>query len=207
MEITYIGHSCFLAEDKNASIIFDPYKPGSVPGLKDIDIKASQIFCSHSHSDHSGAEYVTQTDSAEKFEVTLIHTYHDEVKGRKRGLNDITIAQKDGIKIVHMGDIGCNLEPEQIDLLKNADVLLIPVGGFYTIDAEEAYKLVMKINPKITIPMHYRGDAFGYDEIAPVDDFVKLCSKEKVIYSSDSVVNLDNLVKGSFVIMKGLNQE
>ena len=80
----------------------------------------------------------------------------------------MTLGEADGLRVLHMGDLGHMLSPEQLAALGRVDVLLIPVGGFYTIDARQAAELAKKIAPAVTVPMHYRGDGFGYDVIAPV---------------------------------------
>ena len=94
-------------------------------------------------------------------------------------------AEADGLRVLHMGDLGHMLSPEQLAALGCVDVLMIPVGGFYTIDARQAAELAKKIAPAVTVPMHYRGDGFGYDVIAPIGDFLRLM---------DNVVMLDGNV-------------
>ena len=91
--------------------------------------------------------------------------------------------------MAHLGDLGCELEPEQLEALKNLDALMIPVGGFYTIDAAQAKALVEQLKPRVTVPMHYRGENFGYDVIGPLEDYLKLCSD--VVRYPDNVLTLD----------------
>ena len=109
-------------------------------------------------------------------QVEKIATFHDEVCGAKRGANVIHILSAEGLRVIHCGDLGCELEPEQLDRMKDADALLVPVGGFYTIDAAQARKLVEQVKPRVVVPMHYRGDTFGYEVLARVDDYLALCS-------------------------------
>lgn len=200
MKLTWIGHACFKLEHNDYTIIFDPYKDGSVPGLQNVREEADQVLCSHEHGDHSGRECVTMRAEKESpFTISEIHTFHDEVKGAKRGSNTIYILEADGMRIVHMGDIGCELEPEQMDQLKNVDVMMIPVGGFYTIDAEQASALVRQVNPKVTIPMHFRKGNIGYSEISTVDDF--LAGKENVVICESSSVDLNNIQKPAIVVL------
>ena len=104
-----------------------------------------------------------------------IATFHDEVQGAKRGPNVIHIISAEGMRLVHCGDLGCELEPEQLEQLKGADVLLVPVGGFYTIDAAQAKALADAVGARIVVPMHYRGENFGYDVIGTVDQYLALC--------------------------------
>lgn len=188
MEITYIGHSCFLIKFPSGfSVCFDPYHEGAVPGLSAVNVTADKVFCSHSHRDHSAAGEIGSPDApyaGSEPEVEVIHTFHDEVEGAKRGNNDITIITCDGLKVVHSGDLGCTLSSEQLEKIKGCDLLMIPVGGFYTIDSEQAFEISEQIGPDIVIPMHYSGDGFGYDEISGRERFVELIknrSERKVI--------------------------
>ena len=109
------------------------------------------------------------------FTITEIHTWHDDARGTKRGSNCIRIFDDGTYRAAHLGDLGCELEPEQIEALKGLDAVMIPVGGFYTIDAKQAKALIDQIEPRVTLPMHYRGEAFGYDVIGTLDEFTDLC--------------------------------
>ena len=177
MKITYIGHACFLIEDASGhTLATDPYKSGSVPGLADHDLVADEVVCSHGHHDHDDFEGVGSPEDVwpGRFDITAIHSFHDDVNGMARGRNNISLINIDGAKVVHMGDIGCELTESQLDQLRNCDVLLIPVGGFYTIGARQAFNMTKAINPRVVIPMHYRGKTFGYKEIATRDEFEQL---------------------------------
>ena len=103
------------------------------------------------------------------------------------------------MRIVHMGDIGCELEPEQVAQLKNVDVMMIPVGGFYTIDAGQASELVRQVNPKVVIPMHFSKGNIGFSEISTVDDF--LAGKDHVVICESSSVNLADVQKPAIVVL------
>ena len=177
MKITYIGHACFLIEDNAGhTIVTDPYRHGSVPGLKDHGLVADEVICSHSHHDHDDFDGVGAPENAwpGKFDVKIIRTFHDDVQGAARGRNNISIINIDGQKVVHMGDIGCELSASQLDQIRGCDVLLIPVGGFYTINARQAFAMTKDIDPRVVIPMHYRGATFGYKEIATREEFEQL---------------------------------
>lgn len=193
MEITYVGHSCFLIKFPGGfSVCFDPYKPGAVPGLADADVIADEVCCSHSHRDHCDYEAVGSPDipyEGPEPEIEIIHSYHDEVEGAKRGRNNITVINMDGSKIVHMGDIGCSLTDEQLAKIRGCDVLMIPVGGYYTIDCNQAYVLCEKICPGIVIPMHYSGESYGYSEISGRGKFVELINEsgDRTIVEGGSV--------------------
>ena len=155
MKITYLGHSCFKFEKDGFAMIIDPYQAGSVPGYAPLKENANQVLSTHKHGDHFGLNEVklavTRADTP--FMVSFIETFHDDKKGALRGFNNVIIVDVDGLRLVHMGDIGCDLEDEDIEKIKGCDVLMIPVGGFYTIDAKQAKKMADQINPSITIGM------------------------------------------------------
>lgn len=176
IRIEFLGHACFKLYFDDYSVVLDPYKKGYVPGLDDLNETADMVFCSHQHGDHNAVEEITINNSSVDvpFELTVIDSYHDDVKGAKRGLNKIHLFKYGDATVAHMGDIGCDLNDEQKELLSDTDVILIPVGGFYTIDADKAAEIVNAISPKHVIPMHYRGGSFGFDNIGTVDRFIQL---------------------------------
>lgn len=181
MKITYIGHACFLIEDgAGHKLAIDPYQKGSVPGLADHDLTADEVVCSHGHYDHDDKAGVKKPVTAwnGSFDITAINTFHDDVRGAARGLNNISIINVDGAKVVHMGDIGCELTAPQLDQIRNCDVLLIPVGGHYTIDSKQAFAMTKAVDPHVVIPMHYRGRTFGYNVISTRDEFERLVTSE-----------------------------
>lgn len=195
MKITYVGHSCFLVENEDGGkICFDPYKPGSVPGYSDIDIAADEVIISHGHDDHSGDIYVDKAipEYEDEFVIGKIRTFHDDRMGLDRGRNNIGIVTMDGMRVVHMGDIGCDITLAQEDILKHCDVLMIPVGGYYTINARQAFEMCNKIDPAVIIPMHYRGPSFGYDVLDGKDKFLSLFAggTRKVINCGSTIETL-----------------
>lgn len=173
MKLTWYGHSCFKLENDNTSVVFDPYAPGSVPGCTLPELTADAVLCSHGHGDHSYAEGVHLTGKTPAFDFVQVSTFHDDVHGKKRGMNEISIVEMDGMRVCHLGDLGHELNTQQIEAIGDVDVLLIPVGGYYTIDAYTAARVVTSLSPRIVVPMHYRGDGFGYDVLESVDDFLK----------------------------------
>ena len=134
------------------------------------------MLCSHEHRDHGARELVTLTGHAPAFSVETISTFHDPEGGALRGPDTIHILSAEGMRLAHLGDLGCELAPEQLDRLRGLDVLLIPVGGYYTIDAKQAQALAEELKPRIVVPMHYRSDTFGYEVISGVEDFLSLRS-------------------------------
>ena len=179
MKIEYLGHACFRLDD---SLVIDPYKDGSVPGLEPLRVSAAKVICTHGHADHSGVECVEIDDAREcDFEVKEVASFHDDEGGALRGSNTIfVIKSQDGEKLVHLGDLGHFPNDEQLAAISEADYLLVPVGGYYTIDADMATDICVAAKPKCIIPMHYRTDKSGYPELAKVDEFLAL-AKEKGI--------------------------
>ena len=174
MKITWLGHSCFKVETKGYVIVLDPYEDGSVPGCLPVREEADEVLCSHEHFDHNFRDGVTLREHGPSpVKVEVISTWHDHKKGELRGSNKIHILDDGQARIAHLGDLGCELEAEQKERLKGLDGILIPVGGYYTIDASQARKLVEDIGPRVTVPMHYRGAGFGFDVLGTVEDFTR----------------------------------
>ena len=184
----------------------DPYAPGSVPGLAPLKESANMVICSHKHQDHSDLKSVklASVRADTPFLVDFIETWHDDEEGKLRGKNNITMINIGDHKVVHMGDIGCMIGDEDIGKLKGCDILLIPVGGFFTIDAKTAKKYVDKIKPKVTIPMHFRGETYGYDVISTVDGFVELFPQKDIGYADSELTVEDTKGLKKIMVMKPL---
>ncbi len=177
VKLKWLGHSCFRVECGNFSIVLDPFAPGSVPGCADIRETADLVLCSHEHGDHNYRGGVTIREGGNNpFRVTEIASYHDDQNGALRGKNIITVLEAEGVKLAHMGDIGCMPGPAALEKLQGADAILLPVGGHYTVGPVEAKAIVDAVHPKTVIPMHYRSESFGFDVIGTVEDFLALCS-------------------------------
>lgn len=174
MKIEYLGHSCFRLDEE---LVIDPYKDGSVPGLDNLRVSAKKVICSHVHADHSGVECVEMVPGECDFQILEVPSFHDDQQGALRGSNTIFVISRNGEKLVHLGDLGHFPDEEQLSKISDADYLLVPVGGYYTIDAEMAVKICKACNPKCIIPMHYRTDVSGYSEIATVDEFLELAEE------------------------------
>lgn len=203
MKITWIGHSCFKIESKGCSIILDPYADGSVPGYKPIRERVNAVFCSHGHGDHNGVSCVEIIPDAEfPFTVTTVETYHDDQMGKLRGKNIIHIIDDGECRIAHLGDIGCSLNEEQIRILSDLDAVMIPVGGYYTINAVQAEEMIEQIKPKMVLPMHYRDTkediVYGYDEIEGISKFLEDFSSVKTLERSE--VDAKNIPAGVVVL-------
>lgn len=189
MKLTWHGHACYTLESADGTVVFDPYEPGYVPGLTLPELAADVVLCSHYHNDHGYAAGVKQLKRRTNLLINDMRTFHDEDMGEKRGENLIHIVDAEGKRIVHMGDLGHDLSCEQLDALGKVDVLMIPVGGFYTIDAATAHALAEKIGAAVTIPMHYKGEGFGYDVLTTVEAYTPLA--ENVEFADSNELSLD----------------
>ncbi len=204
MKITWIGHSCFKVETALGSVIFDPYQDGTVDGLGNVRESADLVLCSHEHYDHNGRECVDLTGKdlqAAGLKVTQLHTYHDDTKGSQRGTNIIHIIEDGQEKLAHLGDLGCELTEEEKAQLKDLDAVLVPVGGYYTIDGVKAAEIIKELAPKMIIPMHFKNveKGFGFPVISEVDEFTNCFAPEKVTFTGDSVIETGR--EGVFVLV------
>ncbi len=181
MKISWLGHAAFLLETDDLKILTDPYEPGSYSGAVGYDpigVVPNVVTVSHYHFDHGYTKEFQNAQIIDKpgiwkidgIEIEGIKSYHDKEKGALRGENTIFVIKAEGIKIAHFGDLGTlDLDFEK---LKELDVVLVPVGGTFTIDAEEATLLVEKLNPKIVVPMHFKTSKLGFN-IDGVDKFIE----------------------------------
>ncbi len=187
MKIKWLGHSSFLlTESTGISVLTDPFDPQMV-GYDYASRTADVVTVSHGHADHnylSAVKHKALYDEQGKFEYNGIHivgvpSFHDDCDGKLRGKNVIFKFRMDGVNICHMGDIGEPCSPELIERLLPVNVLLIPVGGTYTVDAEGAKEYVDRLMPDIVIPMHYKLKHCELD-IDKVEPFLRLFDDECV---------------------------
>ena len=185
MKIKWYGHAAFLiTSDQGTHIIIDPYEPGAFGGQLSygkINDQADIVLTSHDHADHNytkdlpGSPQVVKGSGSKTIKGVLIKgvsTYHDPSKGSERGANTIFTFKINQIQLCHLGDLGHLLSDKKLAEIGSVDILLIPVGGFFTIDPKEATRVAEQIKPKILIPMHFKTEKCGFS-IAPVEDFLK----------------------------------
>ena len=197
MKIRYLGHSSFqLIESTGTTIVTDPYS--SSLGSEMPAVTADAVTVSHHHYDHDAVERVggkpPVIDKEGSYEldgvdINSIRSFHDPEGGRLRGENIIFKFSMDGIEVCHLGDIGEECSTELIEALLPVDVLLIPVGGTYTIDAEQAKEYVDRIMPDIVIPMHYREKGKKLD-VDRVEEFTDLFDEEEVDFEGGSEIDI-----------------
>jgi len=210
--IRWIGQACFIITTiSGMHILIDPPHPEVGYKISANSIPANIVFVSHEHSDHNfveaamgkpkivqpltspGVQYGAYERDAsldpDEVAYTRVFSYHDNDHGKERGTNTITVMQVDGLRICHMGDIGqLELTPDQVRAIGHVDVLMIPVGGFFTVDAREAIPIIDQLHPRVIIPMHYLTPALGpflQGKLHPVDEF------EKAIEGHAKVEHLD----------------
>ena len=177
-KIVYLGHASFLIKGKEYSLVVDPYRYHSVPRLNfPIIDPVDAVFCSHDHYDHDGVNNVPIKENPQHVECLSITVPHDHHNGTKRGMNEIRMFNVDGYKIVHLGDTGCVLNEKTLEPIKNCDVLLGPINGFFTINPKELKAIADIVKPRILIPMHYYMKEYrcGYEEDhSMIDEFKKI---------------------------------
>jgi len=199
MEITYMAHASFkIVTDSGLRIITDPYEAGGYDGAlgyDPVDDEADLVLLSHDHADHAHTDDlagspVIMKGPGEKDGIRFetVDTFHDPEQGKLRGPNSVFRFDVDGLSVVFLGDLGHELDPAQAEKLRPVHVLLIPVGGLYTIDASQANNVANSLNSLITIPMHYKTPKLGFD-LTPVDDFLKL--RTNVRYAGGPSLTVD----------------
>ena len=182
VKIQWLGHSCFRVKYREYPIVIDPYEDGYVPGLAPLCTSAGTIYCSHGHGDHNAAACVKQIrmKAPDDLSVQEFAVPHDHHGGVRRGMNTIRQFRFGTLRVVHMGDTGCLPDENTLAALRGCDALLLSIGGYYTVDAKEAFAIAERIAPRCIVPMHYRGEGFGFDEIGTLDAFTALFTAEEV---------------------------
>ena len=207
MEITWLGHSCFKIRGKQATIITDPFSPGM--GYSLGKASANIVTVSQQHQDHNysagiaGSPKVVQRPGEYEIAGVLIiglATYHDASKGAERGKNTVFVMETEELSICHLGDLGQPLTDSQIEEIGKVDVLMIPVGGKYTINATTAAAMVRQMEPKIVLPMHYKTPVYQ-GELEPVENFLREFGTQQATPQPKLNVNKNNLPLTSQVIL------
>lgn len=184
MKVKFFGHASFLITSETGTrIITDPYKPGCFDGgirYDAITEEADIVTISHDHDDHNETQingnpsFVRDASLQELKGVRIsgLDVFHDTSEGQDRGKNVIFNMAIDGMNVVHCGDLGHELKQDEIEKLGNVDVLLVPVGGHFTIDATVADKVISALKPRAVIPMHFKTGKCGFP-IAPIEEYIK----------------------------------
>lgn len=201
MDIYWYGQACFKIKGKQATALIDPYDPAMLGIKLPKDTSADMVLKTHDHADHSNLDVAGESAikilgpgeyEVKGIAVTGVMTYHDNQKGAERGKNTVYNLEVDGVNIVHLGDLGQILEEDQLEEIGSVDVLMIPVGGVYTIDAKDAARVVAQLDPKIVIPMHYQLEDLKV-ELQPLDNFLKEMSVENPVSQPKLSITKDKL--------------
>ena len=182
MKIKWLGHASFMiTSDAGTRIITDPYAAGGNLSYGEIKESADIVTVSHEHGDHNNVAAVQGSPEAVRGAAPVeikgikfngVSTYHDDAAGSRRGSNTIFCFEVDGIRVCHLGDLGHPLGDKEVAEIGKVDLLLTPVGGFFTIDAKVATEVCNKLAPKVVMPMHYKNDKCAFP-ISGVDEFLQ----------------------------------
>ncbi len=205
LKITYLGHAAFLLEAGETRVLMDPYAPGTGKYAA-LGLEADVVTVSHEHSDHNyiqaargnprvlrgltadGSQWQDVDYAADGISFASVGTFHDDTGGRDRGRNAAFIVDLDGLRLVHLGDLGHPLIEEQADNLSPVDILLIPTGGHYTIGPAEADQVIEQLRPRVVIPMHYRTQEIADWPLQDLDTFLR--HKDNIRHSGEKSVTV-----------------
>lgn len=210
MDIYWYGQACFRIKGKNTTVVIDPFDP-EYTGLKlpAKDMEGQVVLSTHPHKDHNNVSLISGDplliSGPGEYEVkgatvSGVGVYHDSSSGSERGRNTIYHLLIDGINIVHLGDLGHLLTEEQLSEFEQTDILLVPVGGVYTIDGEIAAKVVAQFEPKIVIPMHYKISGLKF-ELEDSQKFLKEMGAEGMEPVSKMTITKDKLPEETTVVL------
>lgn len=196
MEITFFGHACFRLKGKSGVLVVDPFAENM--GKLPKDVSADIVAVTHQHPDHNyikpfaGAFVVDGPGEYEVKGISVVGvaSFHDDKGGAERGNNTIYVFEIDSLRLAHLGDLGHKLTQEQLAEMGPVDVVMVPVGGKYTIDPKTASEVVKQIDPWIVIPMHYKQIN---PDLAGVEDFLKEMGKPDIQPVPKLIVAADRL--------------
>jgi len=191
LTLTWFGQSCFLIETAAGTrVVTDPIPRGIGYELP-AGLRADAVTISHEHPDHNNVALVTGRprifrgltadkkgwtkidDKVKDITIRSVGTYHDDKRGAERGLNAVFVFESGGLRIAHLGDLGHTLDDDELSAIGSVDVVLVPVGGHFTIDAAQATRVIDQLRPRLVIvPMHYRTAASTISQLATVDEFL-----------------------------------
>lgn len=191
LTVTWLGQSCFILETATGTrVVTDPIPKGLGYELP-VGLRADVVTVSHEHPDHNNVALVTSrahilrgltsdkkgwTKIDEKVKDIAIRTvgvYHDDKHGAERGLNSVFVFETAGLRVAHLGDLGHTLDDKQLSAIGSIDVALVPVGGHFTIDAQQASRVIDQLRPRlVVIPMHYRTAASTTFQLGTVEEFI-----------------------------------
>lgn len=187
MTIRYLGHASFLIKTKEGTVVIDPFDPDTV-GFSFPKVLADIVLVTHDHPDHNNVKAVGATSAGEPFvirgpgeyelsgvKIWGFSTFHDQKGGVERGKNTVYLVEAEGVILCHLGDLGHLLDEKIAEEIGNPHILLIPTGGIYTINHEEAARVAARLEPKIIIPMHFKASGMkkDFDKLSEVSAFLE----------------------------------
>ncbi|MDO5377625.1 MAG: MBL fold metallo-hydrolase [Clostridia bacterium] len=203
MKLEWIGHACFrITAGDGTTVVTDPYDDSV--GIEQPELRADLITMSHEHHDHNCTEHIAGSPVIARgleaaavgcVKTQAVGSFHDGERGAKRGPNAIRLFFIDGLKIVHMGDQGCMPDEQALSAIQGADVMMIPAGGTYTVDAEGARAILLRARPRCVVPMHVKTRRCGYP-IAPVTEFLRVMGAEGARPVLEAELSLGNVPEG-----------
>ncbi len=210
MKVKWLGHACFLITSKvGLKVITDPYTVGGGIDYSPIRETADVVVVSHDHGDHNNVSAVqgkpevvkgSSTKIVKGIRFSGIGTSHDASRGTQRGPNTVFCFTIDGLDLCHLGDLGHELSEREVAQIGLVDILFVPVGGFFTIDATAASQVCDQLKPRIIIPMHFKTPKCAYP-IAGVEDFLKDKKDVRKVTGSEVEFDPEDLPTGTQIVL------
>jgi len=210
MKLKWLGHSCFLlTAEGGASLLMDPFKSDAHLSYKEVSEKVDIVTVSHDHFDHNytgalpGSPQVVKgagEKAVKGIKVKGIDVFHDDTGGNQRGSNTIFCVEIDKINVCHLGDLGHRLSGHELSAVGKVDVLLVPVGGVFTIGVEDANFLCRDIKPRIAIPMHYKTERCQFLQWG-AEDFARGKQTVNRVTGSEYEISVNSLPAGFEVVV------
>lgn len=213
MTIQWLGHACFRVTHRGYSIIIDPYNSDYINGYPKLRARADQILISHEHFGHNYRDGVIlsgKPESESPFEIEALRVPHDFKMGNWRGFCLIHILRADGLKVVHMSDLGTQLSGGKISKLFGADAMMICAGSCTALPAQEAKRAADECMPTVIIPMHYRDGTRGGHRLETVDDFAGYFESAELVHNYDNdTIEITHGMEPQIAVLKfqGVNEE
>ncbi len=187
--IQWLGHACFAVSKDGYTVVIDPYNSDYINGYPKLRVRADRVLVSHEHFGHNYREGVLLSGRPESdcpFEITALKAPHEFKMGNWRGFTQIHILRTDDLKIVHLGDLGTQLDGGQITQLFGADVAMVCAGSCTALPSQEAKRAMDEIMANVVIPMHYRHNGMGAHRLETVEDFASHYESPEMIHRYDS---------------------
>lgn len=208
MQVTWHGHACVSLSVNGYVVVFDPHDGVSL-GLKKPSIQGDLVLVSHDHFDHNAVNVVAKKTSrvfkmfygeavVDKVKIEGLRTFHDKSKGKRRGENAVYVVTAGGVRVAHLGDLGDAPDDPTLNKLSGVDLLILPVGGTFTIEPDEAWRIVELTRPRNIMPIHYWIPGCTLP-LKPVEEFTKHVKDYNIVKLSTSTFNLKDYNKSVII--------